>query len=276
MRRGVGQNVSVGGRAQTERAVRGRDEFSNQIDTSQDRELIARFFRDLRRALRLTLPQAAQYLRVHPEIIEVLETGQVEYLPSWPQTAQIILGYTAMAGVDGRPALNAVGALMASIQEPQPPVWQPPVWQPPVSQAPVSPAPVLYAQVSQAPVSQAPVSQGWNDEEAPEKEPSGRQFMRARSAIANGARRLPKDAIHQIRERPQRALYALSLPLFAVLFFHASIFGLIARPFSAAVNHASAYFQEHFAPVRDGFRWIEVSDPRSRRGDKLQIAGGSY
>ena len=38
----------------------------------------------------------------------------------------------------------------------------------------------------------------------------------------------------------------------------------------------SVYFQEHFAPVQDGLRWIEVSDPRSRRTDKLQIAGGSY
>jgi hypothetical protein len=249
MRRGVGQNVSVGGRAQAERAVRGRTEFPYQIDTSQERELVARFFGDLRRALRLTVPQAAHYMRVHPQIIEVLEAGQVEYLPPWPQTAQIILGYTAMAGVDGRPALNAVGALIASIHVPQP-----------------------------------PVSQGWQHEDVPEDEPQdqpqdappSRHFRRAGSAIANGARRLPKDAIHQIRERPQRALYALSLPLFAVLFFHASIFALIAKPFSAAVNEASAYFQEHFAPVRDGFRWIEVSDPRSRRGDKLQIAGGSY
>jgi hypothetical protein len=261
MRRGVERNVSVGGRAQTERAVSSRDEFSYQIDTSRDRQLVARFFRDLRRALRLTLPQAAHYLRVHPEIIEVLETGQVEYMPPWPQTAQIIVDYTAMAGVDGRPVLNAVGALIASIQVPQPPVWQQPVSQSPVSRAPVS---------------QSPVSQEWHDEETPGKEPSGRQFMRAGSAIANGARRLPKDAIDQIRERPQRALYALSLPLFLLLFFHASIFGLIARPFSAAVSQASAYFQEHFAPVRDGFRWIEVSDPRSRRGDKLQIRTGSY
>jgi hypothetical protein len=28
----------------------------------------------------------------------------------------------------------------------------------------------------------------------------------------------------------------------------------------------------HLAPVREGLRWIEVEDPRSRRGDKLQTA----
>ena len=47
--------------------------------------MVARFFIDLRRALRLTLPQAAHYVQVHPEVIETLETGQIEYLPPWPK-----------------------------------------------------------------------------------------------------------------------------------------------------------------------------------------------
>jgi hypothetical protein len=243
MRRGVG-SVSVDGHVQSARTGRDRSKFSNQIQASQDRELIARFFTDLRRALRLTLPQAAQYMRVHPEIIEALETGQVEYLPSWPQTAQIIMAYTSVANIDGRPVLTAVGGLLIALQQaPEPP--------------PVQPQDSYAAQAGY--VTQA-----------------GGHFVRAGSVIANGARRLPKDAMHQIRERPQRALYALSLPLFILLFFHASIFDGITRPFSVAVNYASAYFQEHFAPVRDGFHWIEVSDPRSRRADKLQIASGSY
>ena len=237
MRRGVGRNVSVGGRVRVERTARDRGEFSNQVQVSHDRELIARFFMDLRRALRLTLPQAAYYLQVHTNVIEALETGQVEYLPPWPQTAQIVMGYTSMAGVDGRPVLNAIGNLIVMLQ----------------------PAPEEPEKPSAGYASQA-----------------GGHFFRAGSALASGARRLPKDAIHQIRERPQRALYALSLPLFILLFFHASIFEVVAQPFSSAVGRVSVYFQEHFAPVQDGLRWIEVSDPRSRRTDKLQIAGGSY
>lgn len=237
MRRGVGRNVSAGGYARTERVDYDRGEFPNRVQEARDRELIARFFADLRRALRLTLPQAAYQMRVHPDVIEALETGRIEYLPPWPQTAQIVMDYTAMASIDGRPVLNALGAFIASIHVPS--------------------APPVQRQVAYAP------------------QASG-HFVRAGSAIANGARRLPKDAMHQIRERPQRALYALSVPLLLLLFFHASIFDLIARPFSSAVTYASVYFQEHFAPVRDGFRWIEVNDPRSRRGDKLRIAGGSY
>jgi hypothetical protein len=30
---------------------------------------------------------------------------------------------------------------------------------------------------------------------------------------------------------------------------------------------------EQWAPVREGLRWIEVDDPRQRRGDKLQTSG---
>lgn len=237
MRRGVGRNVSVGGRVRVERTARDRSEFSNQVQVSKDRELIARFFMDLRRALRLTLPQAAYYLKVHTSVVEALETGQVEYLPPWPQTVQIVMGYASMAGVDGRPVLSAVGNLIMMLQ-------------------PSPDEPEEHA--------------------AGHETPAGGHFFRAGSAIASGARRLPKDAMHQIRERPQRALYALSLPLFVLLFFHASILQVIAQPFSSAVGQVSVYFQEHFAPVQDGLRWIDVNDPRSRRTDKLRIAGGSY
>lgn len=244
MRRGVGRSVSVDGHVQSAHMARRHDQFSNHGQARQDRELIARFFTDLRRALRLTLPQAAQYMRVHPEIIEALEMGQVEDLPPWPQTSQIIMDYTSVAGIDGRPVLTAVGGLLVALQQ---------AYEPPLAQRSDN-----------------------HPRQAGSAMQAGGQFVRAGSVIANGARRLPKDAMHQIRERPQRALYALSLPLFFLLFFHASIFDGIVRPFSAAVNSASAYFQEHFAPVRDGFRWIEVRDPRSRRADKLQIASGSY
>ncbi len=236
MRRGVGRSVSVSGRARSERTERSRNDGSQQIQISESRALVARFFIDLRRALRLTLPQAAHYVQVHPEVIETLETGQIEYLPPWSETARIVLTYSSMAGVDGGPVLNAIGGLLAVLAQPA---------------------------VTEAPKAARP-------------EPRG-HFRRAGSAIASGAKRLPQDAIHQIRQRPQRALYALSLPLGLVLvMLHTSVFALVAKPFSAAVSSVSVYFQVHFAPVRDGLRYIEVDDPRSRRGDKLRISSGSY
>jgi hypothetical protein len=237
MRRGVGRNVSVSGRARVERTGRSRDGFSSQVQMSDNRALIARFFIDLRRALRLTLPQAAQYVQVRPEVVEALESGQVEFLPPWPETAHVVMSYAAMAGVDGRPVLNAIGGLLAEFSQ----------------SASTGQQFTRYA--SQA----------------------GGHFMRAGSALANGAKRLPQDAMHQMRKRPQRALYALSLPLGLVLLtLHTSVFDVVAKPFGSSVRWVSTYFQEHFAPVHDGLRYIEVDDPRSRRADKLQIGSGSY
>ena len=238
MRRGV----EWSGRARAERAGYAGHSASPPTDhIAYSRAVIARFFADLRRALRLTLPQAAYYLQVRPEVVEALETGQVEYLPPWAETARVVMTYAAMAGVDGGSALNAVGALLAQLS--QTVVQEPP---------PVRPRPRHASQ-------------------------TGQRFRHAGSVLANGAKRLPQGAIHQIKERPKRALYALSLPLgLLLLLTHVSIFDLVAKPFAAGVRVVSAYVQEHFAPVHDGFRYIDVDDPRSRRTDKLQISSGSY
>jgi hypothetical protein len=301
---------------------------------AESRALIARFFIDLRQALRLTVPQAAHYLAVRPDVVEALETGQVEYLPAWPDTSAIIMTYTSMAGVNGRPVLNAIGTLFTQLSVPAaPPPTRPQpqvVTQPqPQSQAqfrrqfsqtplqptvplgrPAAPQPQSYGEnhgyaQGYAPVrQQVPQQQDYrafpprqmpqrlpapvdahgpadDDEAEPDIARSGlqvssRNLLRAGSAIASGARRLPQQALDQVRERPQRALYALSLPL-GVLFIlmHSSIFATIAQPFEMAVQRMSTYFQEHYGPVRDGLRYIEVDDPETRRADKLQISGGS-
>lgn len=256
MRRGVERSVSVEG-YERQRPVQARNAASQHVQAAESRALIARFFIDLRQALRLTVPQAAQYLQVRPEVVEALETGQVEYLPPWQETAAIVMTYTSMAGVNGRPALNAISGLISHLSSSAPPVRQQPVFR---ERPRTEPMPRPSASPNRAP------------------NLAGRNFMRAGSAIANGARRLPQEAFDQVRRRPQRALYALSLPLFGLLLLtlHSSIFETVARPFGSAVRWVSTYFQEHYGPVRDGMRYIEVDDPRSRRGDKLRISGGSY
>jgi hypothetical protein len=246
MRRGVEWNVSQGGRAPVERtgyASRGTIHPFEHL--AHNRAVVARFFCDLRHFLRLTLPQAAYYLQVQPQVIEALETGQVEYLPPWAETSRVIMTYSAMAGVDGGAVLNAVGALLAQLS-------QTVVQEPPSQQQVRSPRLRHPSQTSQ-------------------------RFRHAGSVIASGAKRLPQGAIHQIKERPQRAVYAVSLPLgLLLLLMHVSVFDLVGKPFAAGVRAVSAYVQEHFAPVHEGFRYIDVGDPRSRRTDKLQISSGSY
>ncbi|MBS0238627.1 MAG: helix-turn-helix domain-containing protein [Proteobacteria bacterium] len=290
MRRGFVETVPVGGYERA-RPVSARLDSAQNTQIAESRALIGQFFIDLRRTLRLTLPQAAEYLQVRPEVIEALETGYVEHLPEWQDTSAIVMTYTSMAGVNGRPALNAIGSLIAYFSSVAPAPRQPAI----------SERLLQYAQAQYQPQQPFPQAQPFQ----PRPEPAGLQgrshavaqagprersqpvraariqaagnFMRAGSAIANGARRLPQEAFNQVRQRPQRALYALSLPLgLLLLMMHSSIFETVSRPFGSAVRWVSSYFQEHYGPVRDGLRYIEVDDPRSRRGDKLRISGGSY
>lgn len=290
---------------------------------AESRALIARFFIDLRQALRLTVPQAAHYLAIRPEVVEALETGQVEYLPDWQETSAIIMTYTSMAGVNGRSVLNAIGTLFTqlSVRAAPPPANSvavtaaAPRFHQPTSyfqQQPFFPQPAAQPQQYALPQPydhhQRPYEppQGYSPLQGsmPPKEHGGfparprpqpavvsdpepdiarsglavssRNLMRAGSAIASGARRLPQEALYRVRERPQRAVYALSLPLaLLLLLMHSSIFATISQPFSVAVQWVSGYMQEHYGPIRDGMRYIEVDDPETRRADKLQIGSGS-
>ncbi|MBS0234995.1 MAG: helix-turn-helix domain-containing protein [Proteobacteria bacterium] len=277
MRRGVGRSVSVGSYEHGQHGQDRHDAGMHRVPVhaqAESRVLIARFFIDLRQALRLTVPQAAHYLQVQPDVIEAFETGQVEYLPPWSETAAIIMTYTSMAGVNGRPVINAIGTLLTHLSVPAAP-----------SAAFPAPGPMLQPAPSQwpsAPPQRLPQVRQMGKPSEPDAAPSGlatssRNLLRAGSAIANGARRLPQEALKQVRRRPQRALYALSLPLgLLVISMHSSIFASVARPFEMAVQRVSTYIQEHYGPVRDGMRYIEVDDPETRRADKLQIGSSSY
>lgn len=202
---------------------------------------IAQFFVDLRRGLRLTLPQIAAYLRVSVDCIEHLESGRVELLPQRRETAQFILDYASLAQIDGRPLLNAIGGLVAKLER--------------------------YSALGNSPAAAAQTTMA---------DRGGRTLRRAGSALANGAMRLPKDAMNQVRRRPDRAVYALSLPLGLLLIgLNSGSIAQVSRPFSLSVEWLSGYFQEHFGRVQGGLRYIEVDDPRSRRADLLPVKGGS-
>ena len=204
---------------------------------AQTRADIARFFADLRGALRLTPHQAAAHLRTRTDTIEALERGWVEALPPWHETVRIVSAYAVMAGIDGR----AVLAVMAD-----------------ELRLGGQPGPGYAAPVSQSQVQRLPVD----------------HLRRAGTAFANGAKRLPKDALQQARERPDRAFYAVSLPLgLLLLALNTSALSHTAAPVLRMGHSFVQYMHVQFAPVREGHRWIEVDDPRSRRGDKLRISG---
>ncbi|HPG88342.1 MAG TPA: helix-turn-helix domain-containing protein [Hyphomicrobium sp.] len=242
-----------------------------QNASAHARSNIARLFVDLRTALRATPHQVAAQLRTRPDIILALEAGQFEGLPTWNETARIVIGYTALAGIDGRPVLTAIADVVRSgVRSPVHPM--------------IAAQQQAYAQPSHAPqaiqVPQPTYAHDYPPEviQAP-KPPLSRfgvgKLMQAGSAIASGAKWLQGGAFQHVRRRPERALYAVSLPLGIVLILFnttalEAAFSHVPRPVARMTQDVRQYFQERFAPVREGLRWIEVDDPRRRRGDKLR------
>lgn len=211
------------------------------------RAKIARLFFDLRQALDLTPDFVAAQLVTEPEVILALERGEFERLQDWSETSRVVLAYTALAGIDGQPALMAIRECLRRSAPPRPQRAQPRRQRP--SHGPSAGLPVV-------------------------------RLLHAGAILAHGARRLPSDALKQVREKPERALYALSLPLAVVLLFLNSsvvrtVFSYVPQPAAEVVQDVKMFFQVTFAPVRDGLRWIEVDDPRERRGDKLPRRGQS-
>lgn len=236
------------------------DQASQRHSADNARANIARLFFDLRNALRVTPQQLAIHLQTAPSTLSALEAGDFEHLPVWSETARVVIAYTALAGIDGRPVLAALADTIRRSSNV------------PLLAAPSRPV-TQVAQQTYAPASteQLPV--------AVKEQPAARQpvskFFAASSALANGAKRLPAGALDQVRQRPQRALYAVSLPLGIVLLLLntsalEAAFSHVPRPIARAAQDVRSYFQVQFAPVREGLRWIEVDDPRRRRGDKLR------
>lgn len=232
MSRGVGAEFPQSyGRRVAHAAPRQR---APAVPSAQIRSNIARLFWDLRNALQLSPYQAAANLLTHSDVIGLLEAGHFEMLPPWPETARIVMTYTSMAGVDGQPVLNAI-------------------------------ADVLRASALQVQAQPQPSPQRIQVE----------RLRQAGTAFANGAKKLPAGALKQVRERPERAFYAVSLPLAIILLLlNSSVlqaaFNHVPRPVARMVTDVRQFFQEQFAPVHEGLRWIDVDDPRRRRGDKLR------
>lgn len=214
----------------------------------------ARFFCDLRRVLDVSSHQAAGHLVARAETIEALERGDITRLPPWPETARVVMAYAAWAGIDGRPVLAAIAEMMREIDA---------HGQPHLQLAPPRQA------AHRGPQRLGP--QRLHVERLPVE-----RIRRAGTAIAHGAVQLPRQALAQVRRRPDRAFYAVSFPLVLIVVamntsFLAAPLSAVAEPAVHAVKGVKSYFQERFAPVREGFRWIEVDDPRQRRGDKLPV-----
>jgi hypothetical protein len=82
------------------------------------------------------------------------------------------------------------------------------------------------------------------------------------------------------KARAGRILFAIAVPVgLLVLLTQSSVLqaavAQLPPRMARIVRGAQDYVTVQLAPVRDGLRWIDVRDPRSRRSDKLRTAAQS-
>jgi hypothetical protein len=206
---------------------------------------VARFFFDLRGALRLTQTDAAQALATRVDIVLALETAHIGALPPWPETCRIVRTYAAFADLDPRPVLHVLEQLfVAAPREAAPAVPRKPK---------TSSLPTLA---------------------------QGRPIFKALGGSGRRAAQAARDVSRVVNHhagRPGMALFSVTMGIALILLItqtavlEAAV-SQLPPSMKRMVRGAQNYVIVRFAPVRDGLKWIDVPDPRTRRGDKLQTA----
>lgn len=233
---------------------------------------IAAIFRQMRAILGLTVPALARRLGTDIAVVIELEAGSVDNLPPWPETVRIIEGYGAMTGVDQGPLLSRILMLQT----------------PPATQAtapvprPVHPAPVPVVYEA------TPVTR---PHPYPERRPATYavpaprgpgQVAHATAEVedppAEDAPAAPRSRRRLRLPSPRLAMW-LGAPVAAVVcvLLVAKISPQVlystveAMPFAirAPLRPSVDYLVTSTAPVREGLRWVETVNPRSRKSDRL-------
>ena len=170
--------------------------------------------------------------------------GQIGALPPWPETCRIVRTYAGFAGLDPRPVLHSLEQLFTA--------------------APRAPAPKVRTPRRPFSERSAPIMAALGD--------GGRR-------AANAARHA-HQVVNDRAGRPGMALFTVTLGIALILLITQSAVleaavSQLPPSMKRFVRGAQDYVIVRLAPVRDGLRWIDVSDPRTRKGDKLQSTAQS-
>lgn len=270
--------------------------------------VVAQLLSGVRSALGLSVPVIAAELGTSQAVVRALESASLESLPVQPEAHRIVDAWLRLAGLDPRPALTSLDQAYALAAGRPSPSSAPSKAAPGSLLRRVDdPAAVSAHTVSGTTGGGvfAQVRDGAHHV-AVGKAKHGRQLSRAEKRLVQANRRevaqasqscdepAPRRLVSAFRRFiPRRpALFSLSLGLppswpartgallliLAVLATTAYqtqvVAGAMAQlpaPADRAFRSLSDFIAIRFAPVREGHRWIDVADPRSRRGDKLRI-----
>ncbi len=260
-------------------------------------------FFDARRILGLAEWDLAQRLGTDVGTIRALETGQLSALPPWPETSRVVTAYLAGLGFDARPVLHSLAQDLATASAAAPSssaritrVGSAARVDAPQPGSPTSATPTQTSKPAAGVAAVKSVPPAWVtrlgrtpkavngavNSVARSAVAAGRRATRLASAGGRGARGTIARGTAATRRRKGLRV-AIGLSVVAMLIaavaqtsVAGSVMTAAAVPLPATLTRAFGRVADmvrvQLAPVRDGLRWIEVEDPRSRRGDKLQTA----
>jgi len=231
---------------------------------------LGRFFIELRRALGISALQVATRLGTSERMVLALEAGYLGDLPPWPETVRIVSTYAQQAGIDPRPVLHVIANDLTR-------------------------AATAVNRSTSAPAQRHPATaQSWSAGRPAEAadQPVRTRRIPGLVRLTNLAFRVRRGvtSLKLTSERPGspagvigrrakprlKTLLAIATP--AALWIFASETGILYRgaahlpaPIARAARPVQDFLLLTFAPVRDGHRWIEVDDPRSRRAARLPV-----
>lgn len=227
-----------------------------------------------------------------PATIRALEQGAIGALPPWPETARIVSRWITLAGLDPRPALVELDLALRAPSRAVHPARQ--------STAPRSAFSSPYAADE---LDEPGESDTGERIAAVARVLANRQggsyavpALSSDTATLDGERR---SALTALRSQPSAIFRRIGASLRAVtqvrpsgatgwrvgavLLVMLTLWGtavnttvvaaavsVLPAPAGRVVRSLSDTVAEWLAPVREGHRWIEVADPRSRRADKLR------
>lgn len=212
---------------------------------------VMRLLRGVRHAQGLSEAVIAARLGTTPNVVSALENGDLAALPEWHETRRILDQWVAGAGLDPRPALS--GFALALEEH----------------------AALRLAHAE--PFASSPVAR------SSKQESGGASSLRRWFGVASTLRRALAFTHPALRISlgmpPARVTRWVAIGLIAAAIgttatqtkVVAGALSKLPAPAERAVRSISDFFSVRFAPVREGHRWIDVEDPRSRRGDKLRI-----
>lgn len=267
--------------------------YQQAIDQFAGDVQLAKIFRLMRDVVGVSESEMARRLGTNLTTVLDFEAGAVSALPPWPETVRIVDRYAELAQTDPSPILTRLLTLLPSAGPRQPVPVQP--YGGRDTGARPTPNARLYAQQIPGPryalASSKPATLMTRIETvaaqvSAELPPGFDSRARERETTARTARQqtTTSDTADEVaiaarrRRRTRRTLSVIAPILAGVGLFAAMLMAprpfyglarLLPSPIDMPVRGMIDMAVAQSAPVRDGLRWIEMDDPRIRKGDRI-------